>query len=89
MRSKIKTNHNQFYTRDLSRALSKLQVIAKNSDSFIALFSPVLFGGVVTLVFVFQWSFEKCSKTQCQLKIVLLVITVINSVVGISIGKNS
>ena len=42
------------YARDLSRALSKLQVIAKNSDSFIVLFAPVMFGGVITLVFVFQ-----------------------------------
>ena len=30
------------YTRNLSRALSKLKVIAKNSDSFHALFAPVM-----------------------------------------------
>ena len=30
------------HTRDLSRVLGKLQVIAKNSDSFIALFAPVM-----------------------------------------------
>ena len=46
------------YTRDLSRALSKLQVIAKNSDSFIVMFAPVMYGGVITLVFVFQASFS-------------------------------
>jgi len=34
--------------------LSKLQVIAKNSDSFVAVFAPVMFGGVTTLVFIFQ-----------------------------------
>ena len=31
-------------TRDFSRALSKLQVIARNSDWFIALFAPVVVG---------------------------------------------
>ena len=31
-------------TRDFSRALSKLQVIARNSDWFIALFAPVVIG---------------------------------------------
>jgi len=32
------------YTRDFSRALSKWQVIAANSDWFIALFAPVVIG---------------------------------------------
>ena len=32
-------------TRDFSRALSKLQVIARNCDWFIALFAPVVIGG--------------------------------------------
>ena len=32
------------WTRDFSRALSKLQVIARNSDWFIALFAPVVIG---------------------------------------------
>ena len=31
-------------TRDFSRALSKLQVIARNCDWFIALFAPVVIG---------------------------------------------
>ena len=31
-------------TRDFSRALNKLQVIARNCDWFIALFSPVVIG---------------------------------------------
>jgi len=31
-------------TRDYSRALSKLQVIARNSDWFITLFAPVVIG---------------------------------------------
>ena len=74
------------YTRDLSGALSKLLVIAKNSDSFIALFAPLMFGGVITLVFVFRSSFENRSKTQCESKIVL-ISTAINRVVGISIVK--
>ena len=45
-------------TSGLSRALSKLLVIAKNSDSFIVLFAPVMYGGVITLVFVIQSSFS-------------------------------
>ena len=40
MRSKTKTNR----TRHFSRALSKLQVIARNSDWFIALFAPAVIG---------------------------------------------
>jgi len=31
-------------TRDFSRPLSNLQVIAKNSDWFIALFAPLVIG---------------------------------------------
>ena len=31
-------------TRDFSRALSKLQIIARNCDRFIALFAPVVIG---------------------------------------------
>ena len=38
-----KTNH-IFSTCDSSRAMSKLQVIATNSDWFIALFAPVVIG---------------------------------------------
>ena len=32
------------FTRDFSNALSKLQVIARNSDWFIAMFAPVVIG---------------------------------------------
>ena len=39
------------HTRDLSRALSKLQVIAKNSDSFIALFAPVMWSDYLRICF--------------------------------------
>ena len=31
-------------TRDFSRALSKLQIISRDSDWFVALFSPVVIG---------------------------------------------
>ena len=43
VRSKTKTNGTT-YTRDFSRALSKLKVIAWNFDWFIAQFAPVLIG---------------------------------------------
>ena len=33
-------------TRDFSRALSKLEVIARNSDCFISLFGPVVIGRI-------------------------------------------
>ena len=39
MRSKSNTNHTVFF-----RALNKLQVIARNSDWFIATFVPVVIG---------------------------------------------
>ena len=42
MRSKTKTNRT--CTRDFSRALSELQVIARNCDWFIAMFAPVVIG---------------------------------------------
>ena len=48
--------------RSLSGALSKLQVIAKNSDSFIALFASVTFGGVITLQLVCSHSFSRNGK---------------------------
>ena len=38
--------------RDFSRALNKLQAIASNSDCFIALFSPVVIGRVLSLVLI-------------------------------------
>ena len=41
MRSETKT---AVCTRDFSRALSKLQVMTRNSDWFIALFAPVVIG---------------------------------------------
>ena len=44
MRSKIKTKTNRTRTRDFSRALSQLQVIAGNCDWFIALSTPVVIG---------------------------------------------
>ena len=40
--------------RDFFRALNKLQGIACNSDYFIALFSPVVIGRVITLVLIFR-----------------------------------
>jgi len=46
-----------FWTQDFSRALSKLHVIAWNSDWFIARFAPVVIG-VIALVLVFRQSFE-------------------------------
>ena len=42
MRSKVKPI--AFCTRNFSRALSKLHVIARNSDWFITLFAPVVIG---------------------------------------------
>ena len=44
MRSKTKTNHATPCTRDFSRASSELQIIARNSDWFMALFVPVVIG---------------------------------------------
>ena len=41
-------------TRDFSRALSELQVIARNSDWFIALFAPVVIGGSNNIGFGFS-----------------------------------
>ena len=47
-------------TRDFSRALSKLRIIASNSDWFIALFGPVLIGRksywFIGFFFVFDFS---------------------------------
>ena len=52
-------------TRDFSRALNKLQVIARNCDWFIALFAPVVVGrGNFALVLVFRKSFENRSNGQ-------------------------
>ena len=46
-------------THDFSRALSRLPVIATNSDWFIALFAPVVIRlRKITLVIVFQQSFQ-------------------------------
>ena len=61
-------------TRDLSRALSELQVIASNCDRFVALFAPVVIGRsnffgfgmdnrrdwslLLSMVLVFRQSFE-------------------------------
>ena len=47
-------------TRDFSRALSELQVIATNCDWFIVLFAPVVIGrsNCFGLVLVFRQSFE-------------------------------
>ena len=44
-------------TRDFSRALSELQVIARNCDWFIALFAPVVIGRS-NIALVFRQSFE-------------------------------
>ena len=41
MRNKTKTNGLPPCSRDFSRALRKLQVIARNADWFIALFGPI------------------------------------------------
>ena len=44
MRSKTKIKINRSLEARLSRASSKLQVIVRNSDWFIALFAPVVIG---------------------------------------------
>ena len=62
MRSKTKTNHTLSCTRDFSRALSKLQVIARNFDWFIALFPPVVIGRCNYFGIVFSTDFC-CSKS--------------------------
>ena len=49
-------------TRDFSRASSELQVIARNSDWFIALSDPVVIGRSNWLVLVFRQSFENRSN---------------------------
>ena len=55
---------------DFSHALSKLRVIARNCDWFIALFAPVVIGGsnnnYYCFGFGFQQSFENHSKVQCN-----------------------
>ena len=54
--------------RNFSGALSKLQVISSNSDWFILLFAPVMISNnynnysKITLLFVFQQSFNDCCK---------------------------
>ena len=51
-------------TRDFSRALSKLQEIASNSDWFVALFALVVIGrSLITLGFLFRQSLENHSIT--------------------------
>ena len=44
--------------REFSRALNKLQIIARNSDWFMALFALVVIVAVITLVLVFPQTFE-------------------------------
>ena len=44
IRSKFKPKLIAACTRDSSRAFSKLQVIARNSDWFTALFAPIVIG---------------------------------------------
>ena len=39
------------YTRDLSRALRKLQVVAQNSDSFIVQFAPAMWSDYFLICF--------------------------------------
>ena len=47
---------------DIFCALSKSHVIERNFDWFIALFASVVIGGaIISLVLVFQQSFENCS----------------------------
>ena len=60
MRNRTKTNRT-LNTRDLSRAVSKLQVIARKSYWFIALFSLVVIGRSDYLVLVFRRSFQNRS----------------------------
>ena len=50
-------------TRDLSRASSELQVIARNCDWFIALSAPVVIGRSNCFGFGFRLSFENRSNT--------------------------
>ena len=48
--------------RDFSRPLSKLQIIARNFDWFMALYAPVVIGrSIIALVLVFRQSFENRS----------------------------
>ena len=63
MKSKIKTNRT-LYAR-FSRALSELQVIARNSDWLLPLFAPVVIGrsNYFGIEFFLQ-SFEKRSNSQ-------------------------
>ena len=56
MRSKIKTNRT--FTHDFSRALSKLQVIARYSNWFIVLFAPAVIGRSNYLALLLRQSFE-------------------------------
>ena len=44
MESKTKTNRTLYACSDFPRALSKLQVIARNFDWFIPLFAPFVIG---------------------------------------------
>ena len=44
IRSKFKPKLIAACTRDFSRAFSKLQVIGRNSERFIAMFAPVVIG---------------------------------------------
>ena len=63
MRSKIKTNRT--LCARFSRALSELQVIARNSDWFLPLFAPVVIGRNNYFgIEIFLQSFEKRSNSQ-------------------------
>ena len=72
------------HTCDLSRALSKLQVIARNSDSLIALFGPAVFGRSNYFGICFSTVILKTAQinAQCGLKIVL-----VRTVVSVSTGS--
>ena len=55
-------------------------MIARNCDWFIALFVPVVIGGVIALVLVFRQSFENCSII--SLLVLLLLFQILVSACG-------
>ena len=71
--SKTKTNHTLCLQLIFFLPLSKLQVVARNSDWFIMLFAPVVFvWSNNTLVLVFQQSFENQSKTRTSIQVCII-----------------
>ena len=57
-------------------------MIARNCDWFIALFVPVVIGGVIALVLVFRLSFENCSIISLLVLSLLLLFQILVSSCG-------